>query len=224
MNRRYVGGGALLAVVALAAWVSSPATAIATLEWLAADPLRFGLALVTLAVVRPFLAWPTTLVAVAVGFGYGWPGVPFGVLLLTLTALPPYYLARVGRAPPGAAGNEPTASERVATAGERLVGVAGGTRTVVAARLLPAPSDAISLGAGVAGVRLRPFLAGTAIGESPWVLAGVAIGVSADRLVAGDLSVLDPTLFVGMAGIALLLLAGPFYRAYRRRRGRSVTG
>ena len=75
-----------------------------------------------------------------------------------------------------------------------------------------------ALGAGVAGVRLRPFLVGTAAGEFPWVIAGVAVGVSVDRLASGDLSALDPALFVGMAGVAALLLAGPFYRAYLRRR------
>ncbi|GAB6880457.1 VTT domain-containing protein [Halorubrum gandharaense] len=220
----------LCAAVALAALLVSPDAALATLTWLAADPVRFAVVLLAVAVVRPFLAWPTTLVAVAVGFGYGWPGVPFGVLLLTLTALPPYYLARAGRASVLDADGERDADDEEAPAGtgrgarasasaERLVGVAGGTRTVAATRLLPLPSDAISLGAGVANVRLRPFLAGTALGELPWVVAGVAVGVSADRIVAGDLSGLDPTLLAGMAGVGILLLAGPAYRAYRDRAG-----
>ncbi|WP_418280717.1 TVP38/TMEM64 family protein [Halorubrum sp. DTA98] len=213
MNRRYVTLGSLLAVVVAAAWLTSPAVGLATVEWFAADPLRFGIALVVLSAVRPFLAWPTTLVAVAVGFGYGWVGVPFGVVLLTLTALPPYALARAGRATPAP---DAGVGGRLSDAGERFVGVAGGARTVAAARLLPMPSDAISIGAGVAAVRLRPFLLGTAVGELPWVIAGVAVGVSADRLASGDLSSLDPALFVGMAGVAALLLAGPFYRAYKR--------
>ncbi len=218
MNRRFVAGGAFVTLVAAAALLVSPGRAMATLEWLAADPVRFGAALLALALVRPFLAWPTTLVAVAVGFGYGWVGVPFGVALLTLTALPPYYLSRAGRATV-----EDRPGSRLLDAGERFVGVAGGTRTVAATRLLPMPSDAISIGAGVAGVRLRPFLFGTAVGELPWVIAGVAVGVSADRLVTGDLSALDPALFVGMAGVAALLLAGPFYRAYKRRGGEATS-
>lgn len=227
VNRRHVGLGGLVAVAALAALLVSPDAALSTLTWLAADPIRFGVVLVAVAVVRPFLAWPTTLVAVAVGFGYGWPGVPFGVLLLTLTALPPYYLARAGRTSVLDSDGERDADDeevpalgrvaRTSATAERLVGVAGGTRTVAATRLLPLPSDAISLGAGVANVRLRPFLAGTALGELPWVVAGVAVGVSADRIVAGDLSGLDPTLFAGMAGVGVLLLAGPAYRAYRDR-------
>lgn len=206
VKRRLLAGGLVLAVVALGAWLTSPATALAHLEWLAADPLRFGLALLVVGAVRPFLAWPTTALAVAVGYGYGWLGVPFGVVLLTLTALPPYYLARIGRG-----------TGRVARTGERVVGVAGNTRTIVASRLLPTPSDAISLGAGVASVPLRPFLIGTAIGELPWVVAGVAVGVSTDRLLAGDVSVVDPLLLVGMVAGAVLLLAGPCYRAYQSR-------
>ena len=219
MNRRYVALGALLGLVVVASWLASPDVAFGTLEWLASDPFRFAVALVALSAVRPFLAWPTTLVAVAVGFGYGWVGVPFGVVLLTLTALPPYYLARFGRAEPSTDGG---ISGRISETGERFVAAAGGTRTVAATRLLPMPSDAVSLGAGVAGVRLRPFLIGTAVGELPWVIAGVAIGVSADRLASGDLSALDPALFVGMAGVATLLLAGPIYRAYLRRRTGSL--
>lgn len=211
VKRRLLAGGVVLAVVALGAWLTSPATALARLEWLAADPLRFGLALLVVAAVRPFLAWPTTALAVAVGYGYGWAGVPFGVLLITLTALPPYALARKGRG-----------GGRVARAGERVVGVAGGTRTVVASRLLPTPSDAISVGAGVARVPLRSFLIGTAVGELPWVVVGVAVGVSTDRLLAGDLSVVDPVLIVGMLAGAVLLLAGPCYRAYQSRESDSA--
>lgn len=200
----------MLAVVSLGAWLTSPAAALARLEWLAADPVRFGLALVAVAAVRPFLAWPTTVLAVAVGYGYGWAGIPLGVALLTLTALPPYFLARKGRG-----------TGRVARTGERVVGVAGGTRTVAASRFLPAPSDAISIGAGVASVPLRPFLLGTAVGELPWVVAGVAVGVSTDRLLTGDFSVVDPMLLVGMVAGAILLLAGPCYRAYQARESAS---
>ncbi len=214
MNRRHVAVGGLIAVVIAVGSVRSPDRAIGLLEWFVADPIRFGLALLVVTAVRPFLAWPTTLIAVAVGFGYGWAGIPFGVLLLTLTALPPYYLSRVGRRTLATSDGR---GDRLLDASERFVGVAGGARTVAATRLLPLPSDVISIAAGAADVRLRPFLLGTAVGELPWVIAGVAIGVSTDRLVAGDLSTLDPALFVGMAGAAVLLLAGPFYRAYRRR-------
>ncbi|GAB3417800.1 VTT domain-containing protein [Haloparvum alkalitolerans] len=206
MKRRLVAGSTVLAVVVAGFLITSPEAVLDELARIAARPLRFGLVLLALAAVRPFLAWPTTLLAVAVGYGYGWPGVPFGLLLVTLTALPPYWLALVGRG---------DGEGRVARVGERVVSATGGTRSVAASRLLPAPSDAVSVAAGVAGVGTAPFLLGTALGELPWVVAGVAVGVSADRVAAGGLSGLDPALLVGMAAAGVLLLAGPLYRGYR---------
>lgn len=210
VNRRYVAGGLLVAGVIALAWTTSPTAALDALAWLAADPVRFGIALVALAAVRPFLAWPTTLVAVAVGFGYGWVGLPLAVLLLTLTALPPYWLAGAGRPRLArGAGTLAGASDAV----DRFVADAGGVRAIAATRFLPVPADAVSVAAGVAGVRLRPFLAGTAIGEFPWAVVGIAIGVSVDRLARNDLSTADPTLLVATALVGVLLLAGPVYRA-----------
>lgn len=202
MYRRLVAGGTAVLAIGLAAWLASPAVALEWLTWLAADPIRFGIALLAVTAVRPLLAWPTTLLAVAVGYGYGWAGLPIGIGLMTLTALPPYYVARrVG-------------GGRTAAAGEQFVGAAGGGfRTVVASRFLPTPSDAISIGAGVARVPLRPFLAGTAVGETPWVVAGVVVGTSVDRIVAGDVSgAMDLHLLIGMTAAGVLLLAGPLYR------------
>ncbi|MFA9518225.1 TVP38/TMEM64 family protein [Halopenitus sp. H-Gu1] len=213
MKRRLVAGIAVCAAVATAAWTTSPAAVFAPLERIAGAPIMFGIALVALAAFRPFLALPTTLLAVGVGYGYGWSGVPLGIALLTLTAIPPYVLSRVGWR--GTSG-------RLVRTGERVVDLTGGTRAVVASRFLPLPSDVVSVGAGVSRVDLRPFLLGTAIGETPWVVAGVAVGVSADHLLAGDISVLDPTLFVGMIGVAALLLAGPCYRTYTGRSKRSM--
>lgn len=214
MNRRfavvgYVAAGAAVAVAAAVAWLASPAAVLARLSLLADDPLRFGVALLALTAVRPLLAWPTTLLAVAVGFGYGWAGVPLGVALLVVTAVLPYRLARAGRVRARGAFR---AADRLCDAGERLATAAGGVRAVAATRLLPLPSDAVSVGAGAVGIRRRPFLVGTALGELPWVVVGVAVGVSLDRLTAGNLSVVDPTALVAMAGVGALLLAGPVYR------------
>ena len=214
MNRRFVVGGYAVAGTVLAAmvafaWFSSPDAVLEPLTWLADEPVRFGAVLLGLAAVRPFLAWPTTLLAVAVGFGYGWIGVPVGVALLVLTALPPYGLARAGRMRLRA---DIRTADRICSAGERLADATGSVRAVTATRLLPLPSDAVSVGAGASGIRLRPFLVGTGVGELPWVIVGVAVGVSLDRLAAGELSAVDPTAFVAMAGLGVLLLAGPVYR------------
>ena len=217
MTRRAAITGYAVAAVAVAvsvaaAWTASPAAVTGPLTRLADRPLWFGVALVALAAVRPAVAWPTTLLSAAVGFGYGWAGVPVGVALVTATALPPYGLARWGRSTPRDDGRTAGITARARAVRERLTAVAGSVRTVAAVRLLPLPSDAVSLGAGVSGVPLRPFLVGTAVGELPWVVLGVAVGVSLDRLAAGDLSAVDPAAIVAMASAGVLLLAGPVYR------------
>lgn len=200
-----LGLGASVAV----AWAVSPAAVLGPLSWLADDPLRFGAVVLALTAVRPLLAWPTTLLAVAAGFGYGWAGLPVGVAAMVATALPPYWLARAGRV---RAREDSRIAERLCGAGERFAAAAGGVRAVAATRLLPVPSDAVSIAAGGSGVRLRPLLAGTALGELPWAVVGVAIGVSADRIAAGGALTVDPAVVVPMAGLGLLLLAGPLYR------------
>lgn len=214
MNRRHVFGGIAAAVLVALAWLASPDAALTALGWLAADPLRYGLALLALTAVRPLLAWPTTLIAVAAGFGYGWAGLPLAVAAMTLTALAPYRLARAGRL---RLTDDSSPVARIGRAGDRLVGDAGGVRAIAATRFLPVPADAVSVAAGVSAVRLRPFVVGTAIGESPWAVAGVAVGVSADRLAGRGLSGFDPVLFLGAGLAGLLLLAGPLYRVLTHR-------
>lgn len=228
MNRRstlgrYAVAGAVVAALAALALAVSPEEALSRLRWLATDPLRFGVAVVALAAVRPLLAWPTTLLAVAVGFGYGWVGAPFALALVVGTALPPYALARAGRlrlrdgSEPGSEPNaEQGIADRFCRAGERFAAESGSVRAVAGTRLLPLPSDAVTVGAAAAGVGVRPFLVGTALGELPWVLAGVAVGVSLDRLAASGGSLVDPTVILGMAAVGALVLAGPLYRTFVR--------
>ena len=104
--------------------------------------------------------------------------------------------------------------------GEAFVDRTGGVRSVVASRLVPAPSDVVSVAAGIAGVRLSTFLVGTAIGEIPWVVAGVLAGASAETLAAGDVAGAADLRLVAAAGIAAALLLGPTaYEWYRDRTG-----
>lgn len=221
MNRRtgilgYVLAGVTLAALAALAWAVSPDAVLGRLSWFAGHPLRFGAALLALTAVRSFLAWPTTLLAVVAGFGYGWVGLPVGVAAMVATALPPYWLARAGRV---RARDSSRIADRLCGAGERLADATGGVRAVTATRLLPVPSDAVSVAAGGSGISLRSLLVGTALGELPWAVIGVAIGVSVDRLADGGAVGIDPTVMVAMAGLGTLLLAGPLYRTFIRDRG-----
>lgn len=214
MNRRALAAGLLALVVVALAWLSSPELLLSRLAWLTADPVRLGLALCLLAVVRPLLAWPTSLLAVLAGYGYGLAGAPFALLLITATSVPPYLLALRGRDGWGD-GRASALTRRAADAGERAVSVAGGFRSVAASRLVPTPSDAVSVAAGLAGVRLRPYLAGTAVGEVPWAIAGTVAGASAGRLASGGVgAVVDARLVAAAALAGLLLLAGPAVRRY----------
>ena len=209
MDRRVrLGAGVgLVAVVAALAVLTSPAAVLDRLAWVAADPLRLALTLVAVAVVRPLFAWPTTLLAVAAGYGLGLGGFPLALALVVVTSLPPYWMAGLS-AGDGA----------VAAAGERLVDETGDVRSVVGSRLLPLPSDVVSAGAGVAGVPFRAFALGTAVGEVPWVAAGVVAGDSFAALSTASLSVaMDPRVVVGAAVLAALAFAGPAYRLYARR-------
>lgn len=224
VNRRtgvvgYVLAGVALAALAAVAWVVSPEAVLGPLTWLADDPVRFGAALVALTAIRPLLAWPTTLLAVVAGFGYGWVGVPIGVAAMVATAFPPYWFARAGRV---RAREGSRVADRLCGAGERLADATGGVRAVTATRLLPVPSDAVSVAAGGSGIRLRSLLVGTAFGELPWAIVGVAIGVSVDRLADGGSASIDPTVLVAMAGLGALLLAGPLYRTFIRDRASPI--
>jgi uncharacterized membrane protein YdjX (TVP38/TMEM64 family) len=199
---RLVAGVGLCSLVAVLAWASSPAWVLGRLAWVAADPLRLMAALVVVAVVRPLFAWPTTLLAVVAGYGLGPAGFPVALALVVVTSLPPYWLVGHG-----------AGDGRVVTVGERLVAETGDLRSVVGSRLLPLPSDVVSAGAGVAGVGPWTFALGTAIGEIPWVAAGVVAGDSFGTLETASLSAaMDPRVVVGAAILAALAFVGPAYR------------
>ena len=207
-DRRQIAAGVVLVVVLAGALLTSPEAVFSRAAWLVADPVRLLVAAVGFAAVRPLLAWPTTLLAVLLGYGFGLPGFPIALALVTLTSVPPFLLARrLGT------------DGEVAAAGAAFVERAGGVRSVVASRLVPAPSDVVSVAAGVAGVRLPTFLLGTAIGEVPWVLAGTVVGLSAGTLTAGTLAdIADPRLVAAAALAAALLLAPAVYDWVAERR------
>ena len=215
MSRRRLLAVGVVVGVAVGAWAAaSPAAALARLDALTASPLRLLVALTALAAVRPFLAWPTSLLSVVAGYGFGLVGVVPAAGLVTLTGLPPYLVAEQGRAGLLAGdGRLADAMARVDTAGGRALSVAGPTRTTAAARLAPLPSDVVSAAAGVVGVPVRGYLLGTAVGELPWVVGAVAVGASLERLAAGGVAAaFDPRLVAVAALAGVVLLAGPVSR------------
>ncbi len=218
-RRRFLAVGVAVGV-AVGAWAATaPATALARLDTLAATPLRLLAALAALAVVRPFLAWPTSLLSVVAGYGFGLVGVVPAAGLVTLSGLPPYLVADRGRAGLLAGdGRLADAMARVNTVGDRALSVAGPTRTTAVARLAPLPSDVVSAAAGAVGVPVRGYLLGTAVGELPWVVGAVAVGASLERLAAGGVAAaFDPRLVVAAALAGVALLVGPLYRQYTGR-------
>ncbi len=209
-RRQLVGVAGLLSLAGLAAVLFSPAAVLAGLERLAARPAVFALALVALYLIRPFLLWPVTSVAVLLGYLYG-PAVGFVLAILgaALTALPPYLLGRYASEDIGLFGY-------VSDTGEQFFETTGDVRGVVAARFSPVPGDPISYAAGLCHVSPAPFLAGTMIGEVPWAVVAVFAGASMRTLNLSSFTV-GPMLVIALAGLAVLLLAGPTYRRLRSR-------
>lgn len=203
-RRQAVAVAGLLCVGVLATLALSPTAVLTELEALADTPLVLAGVLVAVYLVRPFLLWPMSLVAVVLGYLYG-PTVALPVALVgaALTATPPYLLGRYARTDMGLFGT-------VSSSGEQLVGAVGEVRGVLAARLSPVPGDPISYGAGMAGVSARPFYLGTLLGEVPWAVVAVLTGASMRSLSPAEFAV-SPELVVVLAGLALLTLSGPLY-------------
>ena len=206
-GRQLVGVAGLLGLAGAAALVSSPNAVIASLEALAARPLLFAAVLVGLYLVRPFLLWPVSSIAVALGYLYS-PSVaiPLALAGAGLTGLPPFLLGRYAETDLGLFGS-------IGTTGEQLVDTVGEIRGVIAARLSPVPGDPISYAAGLSGVSVQAFLAGTVVGEIPWAIVTVFTGASMRSL---DLSgaTVQPGLVVALAGLAIIVLAGPLYNHF----------
>lgn len=210
--RRQVAGLALLAVVVAASLLAGPNHLLSVARGLAAQPLRFGVLLVGVYLVRPLFAWPTTLVAILAGYAYGpvW-GFPVALAGTTGSALLPFLAARY-------VGTGSGLVARLGDSGERFFAAAGDLRGMIASRLAPAPSDPVSAAAGLSGVSTGAFVAGTAIGEVPWTVAAVLAGSSLDRLSTAGLTAVSWELVAAAAAVAVALLAGPAYRAVSARR------
>jgi uncharacterized membrane protein YdjX (TVP38/TMEM64 family) len=203
---RQLAGIGLVATVATAvAVVTSPAVLFSHAETLARRPALLAVVLVALYLVRPLLAWPISALSVLLGYLLGPVAIPIALAGAVVTTLPAYAVARYF-------GHETGLLARVGDAGTTVRRTTGDLRGITAVRLAPLPTGPVSYAAGLAGVPLRPYVAGTALGEAPWVATTVLLGASMGELVAVGPSA-DPLLLVTTVALAvLLLLSGPAYR------------
>lgn len=203
--RQGAGIAVVLAVAAVAALTTSPDVLLARAERLAARPLLFAVVLLAVYLVRPLLAWPISALSILLGYVLGPVAIPIALAGAVVTALPAYTLAR-------SLGHDAGMLARVGDAGSVVRRTTGDLRGIIAVRLAPLPTDPVSYAAGLAGVPIRPYVAGTAIGEAPWVVAAVLLGASAGELTTAGRAA-DPLLLVTTIALAALLaLSGPAYR------------
>ncbi len=227
---------ALAGLIAVSAAVAagllvSPSRTVETVGSLSTDPVLFTAVVAGLYLVRPLFAWPTTPLAIVVGYGYGVAlGVPIALFGVIATVTPVFFGVRwlanreaTADGPPEPSSEHSdgatlsTIAHRARSAIDRYYATAGPLRGVIASRLAPIPSDVSTAAAAVSGVRLRQFVVGTAIGELPWTIAGVVVGASAATVTTDGLGEVGLTLTVVCAVAAGLLLAGPAYRLVRTR-------
>ncbi|AGB39509.1 TVP38/TMEM64 family protein [Natronococcus occultus] len=206
---------AVLSVLGVGALVPSSAI-VAAVEPATTDPVRFGILVAGLYLLRPLATLPTTPLAVVVGYGYGVAiGIPIALAGVAVTVVPVFLVARrfvrtedAGTSP----GRVGRVLGRARDTVERYYETAGPIRGVVAARLAPIPSDVATCGAAISGVSLRQLVAGTVVGELPWTVAAVVVGASTATVAADGVGELGLSLALACTGAAALLLAGPISR------------
>ncbi len=207
-RRQLLGIGGLAALAVGAAILLSPAVVLGQLEHLASHPLQFAVALLAVYLLRPFVFWPVSLVAVVLGYLFG-PvmAMPIALAGAGFTGLPPFLIARYARSDVGLL-------SVLAAPGHRLVGAVGQTRGVIAARFSPVPGDVVSYAAGLSEVSVGAFLLGTVVGEIPWAVVAVLAGDSMRTLAVSGFRP-RPVLIVAIAALGLAVLGGPAYRRLR---------
>ncbi|MEF8977233.1 MAG: VTT domain-containing protein [Halapricum sp.] len=204
------GGLALGTTGLLGVLVLTPERALSSLVSLTGRPVLFALVLLVLYGGRSLVLWPISALSLLVGFVYGPAlGIPIGLAGAVYTCLPPYLLARYVPRERG-----PLA--RLHAMGRSAVDATGDFRGLVAARLIPLPADAVSYAAGLTDISLKKYAIGTAVGETPWVVATVLAGASM-RAFALEEAGQTVSLLVAATLLGIVLLSGPAYRQLRQR-------
>ena len=209
--RRQLAGILVVATAMVAlSLVVSPEAVLSRVLGVAERPVAFAGVLAMLYLLRPVVAWPVTPLAVVVGYGFGVElGVPVAITGAVLTCLPPFFVARHFRDRAGLVG-------QVGETGRSLLASTGNTQGILAARLVPIPTDVVTYAAGVSGVPLRALVVGTAVGELPWTVVAVLAGSSMQSFsLANATGTVDWPLMVVAALVAVAIVVGSTY--YRKR-------
>jgi uncharacterized membrane protein YdjX (TVP38/TMEM64 family) len=203
--RQLIGMGAVAVVAATVALAVSPDALLIHAEALLARPTLLAVALGLLYLSRPLLAWPISALSILLGYLFGPAAIPVALVGAVVTTLPAYLLARY-------LGHDAGLLARVGDVGATVRHATGDLRGIIAVRLAPLPTDPVSYAAGLAGVPIRPYLLGTAVGEAPWVGTTVLLGASMGQLVTTGPSA-SPLLVGTTLAIAILVaLSRPAYR------------
>lgn len=194
-----------LGLLALTGYLYGPTDLIPWTQWRNRYWLLIVVGIVGLYLIRPFFLWPLSIFSVFIGYTFGFPeGIPLVLFGTLLTCFPPFLIAARFDGDFGYFG-------RIVEQGTVLVETAGELRGMVAARLSPAPADAVSYGAGLAGVSPQAFALGTLIGELPWAIFYVLLGRSLRTFSAGVIQRTDIRLILLTTVVSGLLIARPLY-------------
>ncbi len=163
------------------------------------------------AVLRPLVLFPASLLTVAAGILFG-PvgGTVVSVVSANGSALVAHQLGRMLRRPPTVT-EDPS---RLGVWTQRLRD--NGFEAVLVMRLVFLPYDLVSYACGMLHVGRRPFLAANALGTLPGTVAFVLVGASVTRLDQGVEGIEPVTLAASAALVAVSLVIA---RVVRRRRG-----
>lgn len=201
----------LIAIGAIAAWhwktVLDPLAITTAIARYPAAPLGF----LAVHIAASLVFIPRTVLAIVAGllFGTGW-GIVWAELGSVAGAAAGFLLARYVSS--GLIDFQ--LSSRVRSVLEWVE--RGGWRAVALLRLIPImPHSVGNYGLGLTTLPLGAYAFGSLIGQLPMTIAYVELGAAGERLLAGGIGWIEPTL-IGSAALSLSLLLSAYFRRRSR--------
>ena len=201
----------LIAIGAIAAWhwktVLDPLAITTAIARYPAAPLGF----LAVHIAASLVFIPRTVLAIVAGllFGTGW-GIVWAELGSVAGAAAGFLLARYVSS--GLIDFQ--RSSRVRSVLEWVE--RGGWRAVALLRLIPImPHSVGNYGLGLTTLPLGAYAFGSLIGQLPMTIAYVELGAAGERLLAGGIGWIEPTL-IGSAALSLSLLLSAYFRRRSR--------